>query len=91
MKTSLAKPVMLGLGLAHLGVPAGMADEGQGKSPSYVLETGDEFATPGAMFQYLRTRDDGLATGNPKAIVDAYPDEFETVGDLIHQKREAAE
>ena len=27
------------------------------------------------------------ASGNPKDIVNAYPDQFETVGDLIHQKR----
>lgn len=41
----------------------------------------------GAMFQYLRDRDNGLAAGNPKDIVEAYPDEFENVGDLIEQKR----
>ena len=91
MKIAPTKSLLLGLGLALLAAPAGIADEGNGNSPSYVLEDGTEFATPGAMFQHLRTRDDGQAAGNPKAIVDAYPDEFETVGDLIHQKREAAE
>lgn len=62
----------------------------KGHKPLQLID-GSVYDNPGKMFQYLRDRDDGLAAGNPKAIVDAYPDEFENVGDLIHQKREAAE
>ena len=87
MKT-LLKNSLLGVGLALLvGATATMADEGK-HDGTYVLENGTVYDTPGAMFQYLRTRDDGLAAGNPKDIVDAYPNEFENVGDLIDQKRE---
>ena len=93
MKITANKSILLGLGLALLATQAGMADpgNGNGNGTSYVLEDGTVHETPGAMFQYLRTRDNGLAAGNPKDIVNAYPDEFETVGDLIHQKREEAE
>lgn len=76
------------LGLAFLvGVTGAMAEEGKHEG-SYVLEDGTVHDTPGDMFQYLRTRDNGLAAGNPKEIVEAYPDEFDNVGDLIEQKRE---
>lgn len=51
------------------------------------LKDGTVHENAGAMFQYLRDRDNGLAAGNPKDIVEAYPDEFENVGDLIEQKR----
>ena len=89
MRTSLKKSVLLGLGLALLAGGAGaLADEGRSQK-SYVLKDGTVHDTPGAMFQYLRTRDNGLAAGNPKEIVEAYPEEFENVGDLIDQKREA--
>ena len=54
----------------------------------YVLLDGTTHGTPGEMFQYLRERDNDLAAGNPKDIVNAYPDDFENVGDLIHQKRD---
>jgi hypothetical protein len=53
----------------------------------YQLVDGTTFTNPGSMFQHLRDRDNGYASGNPKDIVEAYPDEFENVGDLIHQKR----
>jgi hypothetical protein len=87
MKTTLKKSVLLGLGFALLSGGAGaLAQEGKPEK-SYVLKDGTVHETPGAMFQYLRTRDNGLAAGNPKAIVEAYPDKFENVGDLIQQKR----
>lgn len=87
MKTTLKKSVLLGLGLALLTGGAAMAQEGKPEK-SYVLEDGTVHETPGEMFQHLRTRDiDGFAAGNPKDIVEAYPEEFENVGDLIHQKR----
>lgn len=66
-------------------VPA-YADPG---NKQLTLVDGTVHDNPGAMFQYLRTRDNGLAAGNPKAIVNAYPDSFKNVGDLIHQKRDA--
>ena len=88
MKTTLKKAALLGLGLAFItGGTAVLADEAK-SGKTYVLEDGTVHETPGEMFQYLRDRDNGLAAGNPKAIVDAYPDEFENVGDLIEQKRE---
>lgn len=87
MKTTLKKSVLLGLGLALITVGSGaMAQEGKPEK-SYVLKDGTVHDNPGEMFQYLRTRDNGLAAGNPKDIVEAYPDEFENVGDLIDQKR----
>lgn len=89
MNSTLNKSLLLGLGLAMLATPAAMADEGNGTT--YVLEDETVHETPGAMFQYLRTRDSDLAAGNPKDIVNAYPEEFETVGDLIHEKRVEAE
>lgn len=88
--TSLKKAAIVGLSLAFVGGIAGThAEEGGNSFKSYVLEDGTVHATPGEMFQYLRTRDNGLAAGNPKDIVDAYPDEFDNVGDLIRQKRHA--
>lgn len=90
MNTTLNKSLLLGLGLALLATPAALADAGNGNGTTYVLEDETVHETPGAMFQYLRTRDE-LAAGNPKDIVNAYPEEFETVGDLIHQKRVEAE
>ena len=87
MPTSPKMALLLGLGLAVLASTTSMADEGPSKK-TYVLEDGTVHETPGAMFQYLRTRDNGLAAGNPKDIVEAYPEEFENVGDLIDQKRE---
>lgn len=89
MKTK--KSVLLGLGLALFATQAGMADAGNGNGTTYVLEDETVHETPGAMFQYLRTRDGDLAAGNPKDIVNAYPEAFETVGELIHEKRVEAE
>jgi hypothetical protein len=87
MRTTLKMTALLGLGVALLGGVTGvLADEAKAEK-TYVLKDGTVHETPGEMFQYLRTRDNGLATGNPKDIVDAYPDEFENVGDLIEQKR----
>ena len=83
---NLLKNSILGLALL-VGVTGAMAEEGK-HEVSYVLEDGTVHDTPGDMFQYLRTRDNGLAAGNPKEIVEAYPDEFDNVGDLIEQKRE---
>ena len=58
-----------------------------GGQKQYELLDGTTHSNPGEMFQHLRERDNGLASGNPKDIVDAYPDEFDNVGDLIRQKR----
>jgi len=67
----------------------GSGNNGQGNgNKTLTLVDGDTFSNPGQMFQYLRTRTDATA-GNPKAIVDAYPGEFDNVGDLIQQKRDA--
>ena len=87
MGISLKTAVMLGLGLAVLTGATSMADEG-GSRKIYVLEDGTVHETPGAMFQYLRTRDNGLAAGNPRDIVEAYPGQAENVGDMIAQKRQ---
>ena len=69
------------------GVGTGNSGNGNGNQ-TLPLVDGDTFSTPGQMFQYLRTRTDAAA-GNPKAIVDAYPNSFDNVGDLIEQKRDA--
>ena len=61
------------------------ADSGGGKN--YELVDGKTFTNAGAMIQHLRERENGYAPGNPKDIVEAYPEEFENVGDLIPQKR----
>jgi len=87
----ITKSVLLGLGLALVATQAGMADAGNGNGTTYVLEDGTVHETPGAMFQHLRARDDDLGAGNPKDIVNAYPEEFETVGDLIHDNQVEAE
>jgi hypothetical protein len=62
----------------------GVANE---NARSCTLTLGGDFASPGAMIQYLKVRTEGTA-GNPKAIVDAYPNSFDNVGDLIAQKCE---
>jgi len=66
---------------------SGNNGNGEGNQTLTLID-GDTFSNPGEMFQYLRTRTDAAA-GNPKAIVNAYPDSFDNVGDLIKQKREA--
>lgn len=86
----MTKLIALALGASLLAISAASADPGNGQGSGgseYVLKDGTTHSTPGQMFQYLRDRDNGLAYGNPKAIVDAYPDSFENVGDLIEQKR----
>ncbi len=80
----------LGLLLAGtMGVLANEgANEGNGPKKTYQTNDGYTFSNPGEMFQHLRDRDiEGFASGNPKEIVDHYPEEFENVGDLIEQKR----
>ncbi len=69
------------------GKGTGNSGNGNGNK-TLTIVNGDTFSNPGQMFQYLRTRTDAAA-GNPKAIVDAYPNEFANVGDLIQQKRDA--
>lgn len=81
--TLLLAGAMLTLPTIAMADPGPKAD----KPDRYELIDGTTHATPGAMFQYIRDRDNGWATGNPKDIVDAYPDEFDNVGDLIAQKR----
>jgi hypothetical protein len=75
--------------LAVLGVASGASAHESGvaneNARSCTLKIGGEFASPGAMFQYLQVREQG-ASGNPKAIVDAYPNSFSNVGDLVAQK-----
>ena len=94
----MKKIYALTLGAALLASSAAYADpRGEGSSvhepqgnghKEYVLKDGTTHSNPGEMFQHLRERDNGLAAGNPKDIVNAYPDEFDNVGDLIEQKRE---
>jgi len=60
----------------------------EGREHSYALDDGTVHGNPGEMFKHLRTRDNGLAVGNPKDIVNAYPDAYENVGDLVGQSRE---
>ena len=91
MKITPNTSLLLGLGLALFATQAGIADEGHGNGTTYLLEDETVHDTPGAMFQYLRDRESNLAAGNPKDIVNAYPEQFESVGDLIHQKRVEAE
>jgi len=67
----------------------GTGNKGNGNgNKTLTLVDGDTFSNPGKTFQYLRTRTDAAA-GNPKAVVNAYPDSFSNVGDLIQQKRDA--
>lgn len=54
-------------------------------SPRCTLVYGGDQDTVGSMFQYLQDREVG-ANGTPKDVVDAYPNSFENVGDLVHQK-----
>jgi hypothetical protein len=79
--------VMLVVLVALVGTTIAFADNNGNHNGQVgcTLTLGSEQDTPGQMFQYLRGRPTG-ATGNPKAIVDAYPDSFDNVGDLIDQK-----
>lgn len=84
----MMKPLAIAFGLAALATTIAYADpKNDERGQHYELGDGTSFSNAGAMFQHLRDRDNGLAAGNPKDIVDAYPDEFDNVGDLIHQKR----
>lgn len=86
----MMKLVALVFGATVLMSAAASADPGQNAGNGgheYVLLDGTTHDTPGEMFQYLRTRDNGFAAGNPKDIVEAYPESFENVGDLVDQKR----
>lgn len=87
----MTKLIALALGATALLSTAAFAEPGEnanGGGHDYVLLDGTTvYDNPGEMFQYLRTRDNGLASGNPKAIVEAYPESFDNVGDLIGQKR----
>lgn len=73
--------------LATSGAYADPENNNRGGSKQYELLDGTTFTNAGEMIQHLRDRDNGYASGNPKDIVDAYPEEFENVGDLIHSKR----
>jgi hypothetical protein len=91
MKISMTKTAALCLGLILASSLSAVAGE-NGKEPkspkTYVLNDGTIHSNPGEMFQQLRDRDiENFASGNPKDIVDAYPEEFKNVGDLIDQKR----
>jgi hypothetical protein len=77
------------IGMAALVAFGGTASYAQDGQKDLTLVDGTVHSNPGEMFQHLRTRDNGFAAGNPKDIVNAYPDEFDNVGDLIHQKRDA--
>jgi hypothetical protein len=81
----MKKLIAVALGVTVLASTAAYAGPNGGKQ--YVLEDGTVHSNPGEMFQHLRTRDNGYAAGNPKDVVEAYPTEFENVGDLIQQKR----
>ena len=87
----MTKHFALALGATVLLTTAVSADPGQNANQGghdYVLLDGTTvYDNPGEMFQYLRTRDNGLAAGNPKDIVEAYPESFDNVGDLVAQKR----
>ena len=57
-----------------------------GAAGGCILKEGGEQITVGEMMQTLRVRTSG-ATGNPKQIVDAYPDSgWGNVGGLIAEK-----
>lgn len=84
----MLKTAAIALGIIALATSGAYADpKKEDRGQQYELEDGSSFTNAGAMFQHLRDRDNGLAAGNPKDIVNAYPEEFENVGDLIGQKR----
>lgn len=85
----MMKTAMLALTLTIVATSGAYADPeaNNGGGKQYELVDGTTFTNAGAMLQHLRDRDNGYAAGNPKDIVEAYPEEFENVGDLIHQKR----
>ena len=86
----MMKSATLALAIAIFASSAAHADpdtNNKGGSKQYELVDGTSFTNAGAMLQHLRDRDNGYASGNPKDIVEAYPEEFDNVGDLIHDKR----
>ncbi|KRA98077.1 hypothetical protein ASD83_13550 [Devosia sp. Root685] len=85
----MIKPATAALAIALFATSGVYADPAtnNGGGKRYELVDGTSFNNAGAMFQHLRDRDNGYASGNPKGIVEAYPEEFENVGDLIHDKR----
>jgi hypothetical protein len=87
-ETEMFKPIMVAIGLFAASAAGAHAEPANSNAGGHQYQTrdGNSFSNPGKMFQYLRDRDNGLANGNPRDIVDAYPDEFDNVGDLIRQK-----
>lgn len=85
----MIKSAIVAVAVALLATSGAYADPeaNNGGGKSYELVDGATFTNAGAMIQHLRDRDNGYASGNPKDIVEAYPEEFDNVGDLIHQKR----
>jgi hypothetical protein len=78
--------------LALSGIAPALADDTKAPDGKQLtLVDGTVHQNPGEMFQHLRDRDNGYAAGNPKDIVNAYPNEFDNVGDLIQQKRAATQ
>jgi len=85
----MMKSATMAIAIALFATSGAYADPqtSNGGGKRYELVDGTTFTNAGEMFQHLRDREDGYASGNPKDIVEAYPEEFENVGDLIHQKR----
>lgn len=85
----MTKSATLALAVALFATSGAYADPGtsNGGGKHYELVDGTTFTNAGAMIQHLRDRDGDYASGNPKDIVEAYPEEFENVGELIHEKR----
>lgn len=85
----MIKSATMAMALGLFATSSAYADpemnDGGGKR--YELVDGTAFTNAGAMVQHLRDRQNGYASGNPKDIVEAYPEEFANVGDLLHQKR----
>lgn len=85
----MMKSAAVAIAIALFATSGAYADPqtSNGGGKRYELVDGTTFTNAGTMLQHLRDREDGYAAGNPKDIVEAYPEEFENVGDLIHQKR----
>ncbi|WP_108461170.1 hypothetical protein [Devosia naphthalenivorans] len=84
----MIKSVALAFATIALATAAAHADsKPENAGQQYELVDGSTYSNAGEMMQHLRDRQDEYAAGNPKEIVDAYPEEFENVGDLIQEKR----
>lgn len=85
----MIKSVTVAIAIALLAMSGAYADPAtnNGGSKQYELVDGTTFTNAGAMIQHLRDRENGYAFGNPKGIVEAYPEEFDNVGELIDEKR----